>query len=84
MSSSSQTISLYFGDISSHVGTSFWNIQHNLLNCQESNDFVDIDQMFLQAENINSQKLTPMALFFNMKLVNVEIGCSIQKCCVYS
>jgi len=64
MSNSSQTISLYFGDISSHVGTSFWKIQHNLLNCQES---IDIDQMFLQSENIHSQKLTPRALFFNMK-----------------
>ena len=65
---SGESISLQFGELSSHIGSQLWNIQHNLLNCAEENDFLDVDQIFMERSN-NSDHPTyiPRTIFFNTK-----------------
>ena len=64
MSNRGQTISLYFGETSSHMGAHFWNIQHNLLNCKEQHDFLDVEQIFIEKKE---SKHSPLTIFFNLK-----------------
>ena len=68
MNTSEQSISLHFGEISSHVGSQFWNLQYNLLNCSEENDFLDVDQIFIEKEGTEQvSTYSPLTLFFNTK-----------------
>ena len=65
---SGESISLQFGEFSSHVGSKLWNIQHNLLNCAEENDFLDVDQIFMEVSNFtDTPTYVPRTLFFNTK-----------------
>ena len=74
-SSSGQSITLNFGNVSSHIASQHWNLQYNLLNCAEENDFLDIDQIFIEKEHNGTENscshYSPLTLFFNTKYVRM-------------